>query len=303
MQSPAEHAEPSAGGSAAPSASSALNPGMRAARQIEAEALMISLKQACVDAVAIARAGKLQAATAQRLINGTLIDAYIATRTTDGDEDEDDSLESLQTALASDRPRVLRGLRSAFTSQASWALFTVEWMDSLVATLGVLGARSVLEVCSGLNVLARSMRERGLLWKATEQSDPKDAAAEPLDQVCGALDALSLQPLGTAHEDGVHATAVPVDVVFFSWWSGGETDEDYLLVTECLEKGVPVIFVGEGAGGCTGSSMLWTSGLPIVPLAQIAQTAGLEGFVDVPNWEGCSDRSWFVDPRGRPDEG
>ena len=67
-----------------------------------------------------------------------------------------------------------------------------------------------------------------------------------------------------------------------------------VLCCECLARGKPVIFVGEGKGGRTGSTTLWTSGLPIQPLREVAvQQHGLT-FVDVSNWQGFADSTWFI---------
>jgi hypothetical protein len=37
--------------------------------------------------------------------------------------------------------------------------------------------------------------------------------------------------------------------------------------------------------------MFWSAGLPIRPVAEM-----VDGFVDVPKWPGCGDRTWCVMP-------
>ena len=86
-----------------------------------------------------------------------------------------------------------------------------------------------------------------------------------------------------------------------------------LQACECLEAGVPLIFVGEPQGGCTGSTMFWQGGLPIRRLADVVATTedpaeeedeevqtalGLWKFEDVVQWPGCHDSTWCVLPPG-----
>ena len=246
---------------------------MRAARVLETEALVAMLKRISEDVVEMARHGLMSTEVAQHLTSGTLLD-------------ECQAMEPMLDSALAHRRHVLDGLRFVYTSRVSWALFTVEWMDGLTRVLNAMGAQRVLEVCCGLNVLAGPMVKRGVQWTATERAPPNGREVSA-PEVCGALEALSRHRLGS--DDGP-------DVVFFSWWSGEETDEDFLVVAECLENGVPVIFVGEGAGGCTGSSMLWTSGLPIGRMYDTARQLGV-AFVDVPCWDHCSDCTWVVDPK------
>ena len=171
-------------------------------------------------------------------------------------------------------------LRQAFTHRATWALCTVEWMDGVAAYIRTaLGRTRVLEVCAGHGVLAQPMRARGLEWAVTDsQQPPADLAVGAPVGVSGALEA-------------VRGSAVPPEVVFWSWWDGKETDEDYLLCEHCWSAGIPVLFVGEGRGGCTGSAMFWSAGMPLRRLVDV-----VPGFVDVAQWEGCTDETWCLVP-------
>ena len=83
---------------------------------------------------------------------------------------------------------------------------------------------------------------------------------------------------------------------------GTDDDEgstDYALALQCLAAGVPLIYVGEGHGGCTGSCKFTSGALPIQRLADIVDSCGRDGaacFADVVQWAGCLDETWAVLP-------
>lgn len=225
--------------------------------------------------------------------------------------------------LLANRSLTLAMLRHAFTQRASFALFTHEWMRSLAGFVRhTLRRRRVLEVCAGRNLLSGPMRALGIQWTATDVCPPpapppplarpstsdgggvdasaesaNQAAATPLDGVSGALAAVRGRLEGgdgSAADSCDASNCAPSDhselCVFYSWWSRAEVDEDFLVASECLEHGVPLVLVGEGPGGCTGSSMFWSS-VPARPLTELEPA-----FEDVPRWDGCSDRTWCVLP-------
>eukprot|EP00966_Prymnesium_polylepis_P255298 5898157-Prymnesium_polylepis.1 len=112
------------------------------------------LEHACDQSILAARQGKLSAKRALRLVNGELV---------------------RRSAPNLPEAHVEKGVamcRHIFTRRATWALFTVDWMDSLarlVASLvpGVASPR-VLEVCAGLNTLAAPFRARGIDWLSSD---------------------------------------------------------------------------------------------------------------------------------------
>ena len=75
-----------------------------------------------------------------------------------------------------------------------------------------------------------------------------------------------------------------VDVIFWSWWPRGDAG-DAALAADCAARGLPVVFVGEPAGGITGSAELWERSPDTRPLAGLT----------VPNWPGTRDCTWVVD--------
>ena len=229
--------------------------------------------------------------------------------------------------------RTVSLLRYVFTQRASYALFTVEWQRSLAhALVTCLGVTRVLEVCCGRNLLTGPMGRRGLEWCATDSKLPPafDASARTRTSVAATAhglatesdvrDASSRCALDTTEVTSALevvrtrlALTRRVDAVFYSWWPAEEVDEDYLVACECLEAGVPLIFVGEPQGGCTGSTMFWQGGLPIRRLADVVATTedpaekedeevqtalGLWKFEDVVQWPGCHDSTWCVLPPG-----
>jgi hypothetical protein len=256
-----------------------------------------------------------------------------------------DDPDSLHTYSESYLRRTLSLLRHVYVQRASYALFTAEFHASLAAFLRQrLRATRVLEVCCGRNLLTRPMRELGLEWHATDVRLPPafDRAADLSGPAAAASDAAMVEAFETndapsSATSTTHAASIDVcgalsatrraiaartaDVVFWSWWPPEENDEDYLVACECLEEGIPVVFVGEGRGGCTGSSMFWSGGLPICKLADVVAAAAPDGagaagahdpgvvsdvasqpgapaFADVAQWAGCEDVTWIALPPG-----
>jgi len=249
------------------------------------------LQALCEPMLEAARSGELSLSAANHLLSGTIV--------------REAELEEVR-ALASKKklPSILRFL---FTSKVSWAVFTIEWIDGLAAFLTSLGlhGKRVLEVCAGENTLSAPMRARGFDWVATDVTLRETAVSQPLE--LAAFDAVKkLEP----------------SAVFWSWWSEGAAPlaaaataassdptagasstpsaaeppspphgEDRLVTEHCLERGLPLIFVGEGRGGVTGSASFWAG-----PWRPELVSDLLPGFADVPCWDGAYDRTWCLRP-------
>ena len=171
-----------------------------------------------------------------------------------------------RTLAALPRTSLLPLLRHVFSKAASWCLFHVEYMDSLVAILRALGTNTVLEVCAGSGTLIEPMRLRGLTWHAADARPPPHAYGVMAAQAIDAIRNTDLMPTGTQGR-----------VVFWSWWSTAAQSkkrkaqtypvqaaddaalmaeapplsppEDVLVVRESLARGDIIIFVGEPRGG------------------------------------------------------
>jgi len=175
--------------------------------------------------------------------------------------------------------------REYYTAQVSWAVFTVEWLDSMAR---LLKNNKVLEVCAGRGVLIDLMRKRGVAWEATETHIPVGGHPEIIQQE--ALEAVrGRNP----------------DVVFASWIPYESTlDQELMLL--CKEKQIPLILVGESPGGCTGSHTFgqdyvneWDEekGLKTClampfwrkSMDTVFEQYGLGDFYDVPVWDGIHD--------------
>jgi len=265
------------------------------------------IERACEPSIRAARHGQLSASLAQELASGDVV-------ATD------------RTLAALPRTSLLPLLRHVFSKAASWCLFHVEYMDSLVAILRALGTNTVLEVCAGSGTLIEPMRLRGLTWHAADARPPPHAYGVMAAQAIDAIRNTDLMPTGTQGR-----------VVFWSWWSTAAQSkkrkaqtypvqaaddaalmaeapplsppEDVLVVRESLARGDIIIFVGEPRGGLTGSLALWDGPWHIRAAADLwselyearIPEQGRDGipthrelFADVVQWPGFSDRTWVI---------
>jgi hypothetical protein len=131
--------------------------------------------------------------------------------------------------------------RMVFCQKASWALYTVEYLDAFSKWLHQNKYKTILEVCAGNGLLSEPMRERGIDWKATELI-PTDFPATGDIQQMSADNAISVYGGD--------------DLLFASWIPYGSKLDLYLLNHWVNEKKKPMILVGE-EGACTGSDAFW----------------------------------------------
>ena len=187
--------------------------------------------------------------------------------------------------------------RAIYQNHVSWAIWSKDWCDELARMLRSRGKQRVLEVAAGAGILGPLMRDRGIDWHTTDSLPaqiglPAEAAPEPMD----ALSALTRY-------------GGEVDAVFWSWWPARD-EGDALLARHCADLRLPIVFVGEPKGGCTGSDALWEQ-WPVTPLSSSGDDAADGGggggehggelavamrlVADVPRWRGMRDRTWVVD--------
>jgi len=104
-----------------------------------------------------------------------------------------------------------------------------------------------------------------------------------------------------------------IDAVFASWIPY-EQPWDRELANLCADKNVPLVIIGEGGGGCTGSDDFWgyraysdeyddegdpipEELLPKLPERRYDVTCAdslVTNFRDVPQWDGIHDHTYFT---------
>ena len=76
------------------------------------------------------------------------------------------------------------------------------------------------------------------------------------------------------------------DIIFVSWIPCESTIDNILADLQ-----VPMIMIGEGKHGCTGSNLLWEN-------HDISWEDNMDniypGLKDVPQWDGIHDRTWLI---------
>lgn len=99
------------------------------------------------------------------------------------------------------------------------------------------------------------------------------------------------------------------DVVFWSWWSRSEAhdanvgayiSEERAVAEHCHRLNIPIVFVGEAAGGITGGSQYWNDAPWTTVHARSLYVdeeepithKKMESFVDVSQWRGFNDCTW-----------
>lgn len=161
-------------------------------------------------------------------------------------------------------------LRDVYVKAVSWSVYTTEYLEGLAR---LLRGHRVLEVCAGTGILAAHMQARGLDWKATD--------LEPVNDLVEKVDALAA------------VSIFKPEVVFVSWIPY-TSDLDGHLVDAATKHRIPLIVVGEGNGGCTGSGGLWSR-----PARRLYCEDDLfDWFSDVPTWPGIHDFTTVVLPPG-----
>ena len=190
------------------------------------------LHKVCMPTIEAARRGELRDEDARKLCSGALVShMMVPSMLTIGRVSAGDGT---RTAATTEQTRIASLCRPLFTRKAAWALFTVEWMDSLASLIrelveegsghsecgteaakdgdasgtgeGGSGCIRVLEVCAGASTLQDPMRARGLDWIATDLEGSEEAVSPPLRMA--AEEAVRMEP--------------PIDVCFWSWWTTPE---------------------------------------------------------------------------------
>ena len=156
-----------------------------------------------------------------------------------------------------------------FATQWSWFLFGQEWLDDIAR---IVRGRHVLELFAGNGWVARLMQQRGVDWLATDVKPGNDWVVE-----------YDVEQFPQNFLESSWYLDYDFDIIFASWIPYGSA-LDALIAS----YGKPMIVVGEGFGGCTGSEEFWAKyGAAYV-------TEVYPGFHDVPQWDGIHDGTWLV---------
>jgi len=145
--------------------------------------------------------------------------------------------------------------RKKVVRTCSWWLTTRAWIEWAKK---VTEGKKVLEICAGHGWLRNLIPN----WTATDIT-PKT----PLVNKFNATEAIE---------------KIKHDILFLAW-APYQSEIDY----EAAKTGKPLILIGEGEGGCTGSEKLWEEFSPVPATDKY-------DFEDVPNWFGLQDRTWLV---------
>lgn len=158
--------------------------------------------------------------------------------------------------------------RDAYTAEVSWAVYTTEYIDSLTK---LLEGKRVLEVCAGRGILQPIMRKRGIEWISTDENPPA----------------------GAEHVEGMNAHDAldnyrNMDAIFASWIPLGARWDVLLLDRP------PLVLVGEGPYGCTGSDQFWDLVDELKLETYEPAERYHEWFEDIPKWEGVHDYTLVI---------
>lgn len=189
---------------------------------------------------------------------------------------------------SSEEIRAACALRPAFCRLAAWSVYTTAWLDGLAKQILDTTGQSrptVLEVGAGRGLLRPLMAVRGIDWVCTEAVPPRRLYDwhPPLPVQREALEAQA---------------AIGHDALFWSWWPYTDATE-VTLAERAVAAGVPVWFVGEGCGGCTGvmatwNRSEWNDGDDAPPPNHPWTVEDAELAEDVPQWDGLHDETFRI---------
>lgn len=131
--------------------------------------------------------------------------------------------------------------REECTSRGMWAIVDKVWTKELA---GWIGERSCLEVMAGAGWLAKALTEHGAKVIATDSASWSKKHHKMLH-------VFEIKKL-----DGFHAVKkYDADILIVSWPPYGEFDICRICETWGRER--PVVYIGEGKGGCNAPDEFW----------------------------------------------
>jgi len=189
----------------------------------------------------------------------------------EGFTDDEEFLKDWGESAKTKDKRTKEYLRSIyFRPRYSWSVPTKKAIEEIKA---FVGQETVLEIGSGLGLWSKLMSDAGINIIATD-SPSKEHKGEYLqgEQFTGVEQIDHLDALDKYHDK---------KVLFLCW-----PPYDTPLAHEALEyfTGDKVIFIGEGAGGCTGCDNFFNS---------LNENWVEVKKINIPQWDGIHDRMTF----------
>ena len=152
--------------------------------------------------------------------------------------------------------------RGMCTSRGMWALIDQSWTKELA---DIIGDRTCLEVMAGFGWLAKALKQHGVDVTATDDQSwagNRHSAGTPFDFIEN-LDALS-----------AIKKYADAEMLIMSW---PPYDEDIAcLVGKAWGNEKPIIYIGEGYGGCNATD-------------EFHECFNIEEELDIPQWDGMHD--------------
>jgi len=156
--------------------------------------------------------------------------------------------------------------RDVCTSRGMWAIIDQQWTKQLARWIK---QRRCLEIMAGAGWLARALHEQGVQIRATDDYSWDHGPHTQMQRVFGVERCDAVAAVEQAHD---------ADVLIVSW----PPYEDDTITRVCAAWGPlrPIVYVGEGEGGCNAPDSFW-AGFEEDPVSPT---------IPLPTWPGLHDR-------------
>ncbi len=166
-------------------------------------------------------------------------------------------------------------IRKIIVALQGFSLTSKNWVAPFAS---FIGDRQVLEIMSGVGVLAHALREEGKTVHATDNYTATNFDFNQLWTDIEPLDAL----------EAIEKYGASCDVIIMSWCYTDELGYECLLKMREVNPNAVMIYIGEVAGRSTGSKSLYDNMIELED-EQIKQINQL-----YPTWHGVTDRLFLI---------
>ena len=166
-------------------------------------------------------------------------------------------------------------IRKIIVALQGFSLTATNWVTPFASWIG---DRRVLEIMSGVGVLAHALKEEGLDVQATDNYTATNFDFNQLWTDIEALDALT----------AIKKYGAQCDVIIMSWCYTDELGYECLLKMREVNPNAVMIYIGEEPGRSTGSKSLYDNMIELED-AQIKQINQL-----YPTWHGVTDKLYLI---------